>query len=191
MEIKEVTKEVIDRYIEFVDKMISDYRTIGELVNNENQITPQRVNTALASYYTISLAIGAEYQRQKIKFVALNLENKVWEDEVFEKAKSEVINDYVEKKIKPSVKEFETRMRLRNRDEWLRRNLEIAEAEASMRFMLRMSDTIKGFDGILTTISYNSRAEMKALSLDDRMNASPDGVTKNRIRSRVPLTNAQ
>jgi hypothetical protein len=33
------------------------------------------------------------------------------------------------------------------------------------------------------------RAEMKSLSLDSRMNAAPEGVTRNKIRDRFPVVN--
>lgn len=178
---------ITERYIKFVDDMIQSYNKIGNLINSESgEITPEKINTALALYYNTSLALIAEYQRQKINFEAETLEFKAWEDEKFEEAKHSVFADYEDTKIKPSVKEFETRMRRINKDEWLERSMVLTESQSKMRFLLRMMDTLQRFDNILTTISYNMRAEMKSLSLDSRMNATPEGVTSNRVRTRFP-----
>lgn len=183
----DVTESTVNRYVAFVEKMISEYRKIGELIDEHNEVTPARVNTALSMYYKISLALISEYQRQKIKYEALNIEYKEWEDEKFQLAKEKVINSYEERKIKPSVKEFETQMRLDNKFEYKQKTLELVEAESRMRFLLRLLDNLNRYDSILTTISYNARSEMRALSLDNRMNANPDRANANRIRSRVPI----
>lgn len=181
-------EKYVKRYIKFVEDMVSSYQKIGDLINhNSGEITPEKINTALALYYNASLALNAEYQRQKINYEVDSLEFKIWEDEKFEQAKREVLNDYADTKIKPSVKEFETRMRTLFKEEWLDKTMSLSESESRMRFLLRMIDTLQRYDNILTTISYNMRAEMKALSLDNRMNATPDGVTNNRIRTRFPV----
>lgn len=181
-------KKIAERYISFVDQMVKDYNKIGNLINSESgEITPERINSALALYYNTSLALIAEYQRQKINFEVETLEFKVWEDEKFELAKTSVLQDYADTKIKPSIKEFDTRMRTLFKEEWVERNAQLAESEAKMRFLLRMMDTLQRYDSILTTISYNMRAEMRSLSLDDRMNATPEGVTNNKIRTRFPV----
>lgn len=184
------TKIFVEDYIQFVDKMIKSYQKIGDLINSDTgEITPEKINSALALYYNTSLAIIAEYQRQKINYEAESIEFKVWEDIKFEESKKAILEEYADTKIKPSVKEFETRMRIMFADEWKEKTLSLTEAEARMRFMLRLSDNLQKYDGILTTISYNMRAEMKSLSLDSRMNAAPEGVTRNKIRDRFPVVN--
>lgn len=183
-------KVYIEDYIQFVDKMIKSYKKIGDLINSDTgEITPEKINSALALYYNTSLAIIAEYQRQKINYEAESIEFKVWEDNRFEEAKRAILDEYADTKIKPSVKEFETRMRIMFSDEWKEKTLSLTEAESRMRFMLRLSDNLQKYDNILTTISYNMRAEMKSLSLDSRMNAAPEGVTRNKIRDRFPAVN--
>lgn len=182
-----ITENTIERYVSFVDKMIKEYQKIGDLIDEHNEVTPARVNTALSMYYKISTALIAEYQRQKIKYEALSIEYKEWEDQKFQDAKEKVIDTYQEKKIKPSVKEFETQMRIDNKVEYKQKTLELVEAESKMRFLLRLLENLNRYDSILTTISYNSRSEMRALSLDDRMNASPEGASRNKIRSRIPI----
>lgn len=178
----------VKNYIEFVDNMIKNYKEVGDLINDAGNISPEKINSALALYYNTSLAINAEYQRQKINYEAESIEFKIWEDEKFQLAKENVFAEYADTKIKPSVKEFETRMRLMNKDEWKIRTISLAESNARMRFLFRLAENLKRYDNILTTISYNMRSEMKSLSLDSRMNASPEGVTENKIRQRFPVS---
>lgn len=178
------TLKYVENYISFVGKMIDQYKKIGNLVDSAtNEITPEAINTALGNYYNTSLALIGEYQRYKINYEAEKLDFQVWEDEKFEEAKRQVYAGYEEKKVKPALKEIETFMRKSNSFEWISRTMRLKEAESKMRFMLRMMENLKSYDSILTTISYNTRAEMKALSLDNRMNADIDGVSKNKIRA--------
>jgi len=181
----EETTKYVQNYISFVSKMIDDYKSIGNLIDDTtNEITPEKINSALALYYSTTLALIGEYQRYKINHEAEKLEFQVWEDEKFEEAKRQVYAGYEEKRVKPALKEIETFMRKSNRIEWVDRTMKLKEAESKMRFMLRMMDTLKSYDNILTTISYNTRAEMKALSLDDRANATIEGVSKNKVRAK-------
>ncbi len=183
----DTTTKIVERYVSFVDSMIKEYQKIGDLINEDNEVTPQRLNTALAMYYKISTAVIAEYQRQKIKYEALAIEYKEWEDKKFQESKQKVIDSYSDKKIKPSVTEFHVQMRTDNKEEYKKKNLELSEAESRMRFMLRLLDNLNRYDSILTTMSYNARSEMRALSLDDRMNSDPEKVSRNKVRSRTPI----
>ena len=192
---EQILNEKVNNYIEFVNDMITKYKKIGELIDPESgTVTPERINSALSLYYNVNLALCAEYQRAKINYEALSIDFQDWKDRNFEEAKATVLAEYEDKKIKPSVTEFETRARTLHREEYTRRTMELSEADSRMRFLLRMLDTLNKFDSILTAISYNMRSELKALSLDDRMNASVEGVSQNKIRSlsgrRIPVDNA-
>ena len=192
---EQILNEKVNSYIEFVNDMIAKYKKIGELIDPESgTVTPERINSALSLYYNVNLALCAEYQRAKINYEAMSIDFQDWKDRNFEEAKATVLAEYEDKKIKPSVTEFETRARTLHREEYTRRTMELSEADSRMRFLLRMLDTLNKFDSILTAISYNMRSELKALSLDDRMNASVEGVSQNKIRSlsgrRIPADNA-
>lgn len=191
----EQLNEKVNNYIEFVNDMIDKYKKIGELIDNDTQtVTPERINSALSLYYNVSLALIAEYQRAKINYEAMSIDFQNWKDRNFEEAKATVLAEYENNtKIKPSVTEFETRARTLHEAEYSLKSMELNEAESRMRFLLRMLDTLNKFDSILTAISYNMRSELKALSLDERMNASVEGVSQNKIRAlsnkRVPVDN--
>lgn len=180
----EQLNEKVNNYIEFVNDMIEKYKKIGELIDpDSNTVTPERINSALSLYYNVNLALCAEYQRAKIQYEAMSIDFQNWKDKNFEEAKATVLAEYEDKKIKPSVTEFETRARTLHEAEYSLKTMELQEAESRMRFLLRMLDTLNKFDSILTAISYNMRSELKALSLDDRMNASVEGVSQNKVRS--------
>ena len=193
---EQILNEKVNNYIEFVNDMIEKYKKIGELIDpDSNTVTPERINSALSLYYNVNLALCAEYQRAKIQYEAMSIDFQNWKDKNFEEAKATVLAEYEDKKIKPSVTEFETRARTLHEAEYSLRTMELQEAESRMRFLLRMLDTLNKFDSILTAISYNMRSELKALSLDDRMNASVEGVSQNKVRSlprrRVPVDEAE
>ena len=176
--------EKVNSYIEFVNDMIAKYKKIGELIDPDSEtVTPERINSALSLYYNVNLALCAEYQRAKIQYEAMSIDFQNWKDKNFEEAKATVLAEYQDTKIKPSVTEFETRARTLHEAEYSLRTMELTEAESRMRFLLRMLETLNKFDSILTAISYNMRSELKALSLDERMNASIEGASQNKIRT--------
>lgn len=182
-----MSEETVKKYIEYVQDTIKKFSKIGDLIQN-NEISPSRLNKALGQYYDISLALNAEYQRNKIEHSALETEYQIWYDECFEQAKNIVRNEYSESRsIKPSLKEYETTLRRHFRTEWKEWDIRIKESEAKVQFLLRLRETLNKYDNILTAISYNMRSEMKALSIEDRSNANPESVQQNKYRSRFPV----
>ena len=180
----EINEKLMNDYISYVTDTINKCKKMGDLIDDiQDAVTPQRLNTALAMYFNISSWLIAEYQRQKITYETTKREFDAWRDDLFEQAKKQVIYEYAETKIKPSVTEFETRARHMRKDEYQARLAELETSESRMRFLLRMTDLMKSYDSILTTLSSNMRQEMRTLSLDSRMNASPEGVSANKIRS--------
>ena len=164
----EFNETVLQKYIKFVNEMFNKFERLGNLINDEKLVTPEKVNYALAMYYNLSISLNAEYQRQKLNYEILNQEFERWCDEKFEEAKKEILNEYKETKIKPSLKEFETRMRIKNREEYNIKEMEVKEAEAKVKFLSRMQEILKSYDSILVTLSSNMRQEMRTLSLDSR-----------------------
>lgn len=181
---EQILENKVNEYISFVEEMIRKYKKIGELIDSDTgTVTPEKINSALSLYYNMNLALCAEYQRTKIEFEAKSIDFQNWKDRTFEEAKATVLAEYESTRIKPSVTEFETRARTLHRAEYTERMMDLNEAESKMRFMLRMLETLNKYDSILTAISYNMRSELRALSLDDRMNASVEGVSQNKIRT--------
>jgi len=182
-----MSEETVTQYVEYVQETIKKFSKIGDLIQND-EISPARLNKALGQYYDISLALNAEYQRNKIEHSALETEYQIWYDDKFEKAKNIVREEYSESRsIKPSVKEYETTLRREFKTEWREWTIKIKESEAKVQFLLRLRETLNKYDSILTAISYNMRSEMKALSIEDRSNANPENVQQRKHRSRFPV----
>lgn len=183
----EINEKIMNDYVSYVTDTINKCKKMGDLIDEiQEVVTPARLNTALAMYFNVSSWLIAEYQRQKICYEITKREFDYWKDELFEKAKKQVIFEYAETKIKPSVTEFETRARFMEKEKYQEKLAELETAESRMRFLLRMTDLLKSYDSILTTLSSNMRQEMRTLSLDNRMNASPQGVSANRVRVGFP-----
>jgi len=187
---EETNESMMEKYVAYVSEIVNRCSKMGDLVDEiQNAVTPQKLNTALAMYFNISAWLIAEYQRQKIAYESEKRSFNMWWDEQFEKAKKQVLLEYAETKVKPSVTEFETRARLMNQGEYYMLQAKVDTSEARMRFLLRMTDLLKSYDSILTTLSSNMRQEMRTLSLDNRMNASPEGVSANKVRAGFPQPN--
>lgn len=175
------------RYVEYVSSQIENVDKIGRLIDeNTESISPEAINTALSLYYSTSLSILAEYQRQKIAYETEKLEYDIWYSERYEEAKRSVLSDYAETKIKPAVKEYDARVVTMNPYLYTEKNRSLQLAESRMRFMLHVREVLASYDKILTTISSNMRQEMVSLSIDRRMNSTEYGVRKNTVRTRFP-----
>jgi hypothetical protein len=168
----ETTQNAVERYIQFVEETIDRFKGIGE-ITSQGQVSYIMVNTSLADYWRYSDMISAEYQRVKIQNAGDEIDYQLWYDEKFLEAKQKVIDDYGTERgsIKPSLKEFEVRMRQDNKEEWKEWQLRLKEGESKTRFMMRMRDKLARYDSILTTLSTNSRSEMRNLTIMDRANS--------------------
>jgi Asp-tRNA(Asn)/Glu-tRNA(Gln) amidotransferase A subunit family amidase len=177
---------MMENYIQYVEDTIKSLESTGTLVRN-NEISPQDLNRALGEYMRSSLMLNAEYQRAKAHYIDLETRYQEWYDQKFEEARNEVQYEYHNNKgVKPAVKEYDTRVRTKNREEYRNWQNAMKEAEARMRFVLRLLDTFERYDRVLTTLSQNMRSELHKLSLQDRMNATEKGVSDNKVR-RFPV----
>ena len=182
-----INEELMNKYVSYVTDTINKCKKMGDLIDDlQEVVTPARLNTALAMYFNVSTWLIAEYQRQKIVYEITKREFDAWKDDLFEEAKRQVIYEYAETKVKPSVTEFETRARHMKKQEYQEKLAELETSESRMRFLLRMTELMKSYDSILTTLSSNMRQEMRTLSLDNRMNSTPEGVSMNKVRSGFP-----
>lgn len=160
----------VQRYIEFVMKMWQKYKRLGEVIDDHGEVTPARVNTAMALYPKAIMIIQAEYRRQKIAFRALEVQFKLWESKKLQEAKQVVISEYQSNKsIKPSVKEYEAQLRIANEEEWYDWSMRLIEAEEKISFFRQLRDDLNNIVDILRTLSTNMRNEMRHLNIDEDM----------------------
>lgn len=165
-----MNEKSIQDYIEFVQGCIQRFSSIGDLVQ-DNEVTPSKVNYALAHYYDTCLALNGEYQRYKIKRVHLELEYDALYADWFAEAKQQLKEENASKSAKPALKEIEQLIKVSHREEYYLWQKRLADAEAKCDFMLRMRETLNKFDNILTNIATSLRSELRALGIENRANA--------------------
>lgn len=160
----------VEQYIEFVGEVIDKYKNLSA-VNRNMHLYPADLMNAQGEYCPIYFGMLSEYQRYKIEFQDLEEQYGQWYDEKFEEAVKSVKQDYLDNKsIKPSVKEFEVRLRTSNRGEYSERQSKLKEAENKMRFYLRMMTIMDKFNRRLSDISNLMRSELKTFDLEIRTN---------------------
>lgn len=163
----EENKKIIENYIKFVQENIEKFGEIGKLIRT-NEVPVDLVYKALAKYYDVSLMLNTEYQRVKIEKEMLVLEYDQWYADRFEVAKSEVLSETEAKKTKPSLKEYEMRVKTKFALEYASFTRRVTQAECECDFFIRLRDTLNKYDSILVTLSANMRSEMKSLSIENR-----------------------
>jgi hypothetical protein len=176
--------DLIENYIQYVMKKTSEYEKNVTLVNENNEITPELLNRALAEYIPISFAIISEYQRAKSDKFIIERKYNDWYNFKFVEVRKKMIEEIDNSKtIKIAVKEIEAQITVdynKDYNEWQEK---IAEADFRVSFLRRILDQMKKFDSILTNLSNNLRQEIRSFSLQDRINNDP---TKNKIRQEIP-----
>lgn len=174
---------VFEEYVRFVQDIIARYRSMGELVSDDGtEVTPSRLNRALAYFYPMASGLNSEYQRAKMDHARAEIAFKRWWDERFLAAKKTVIAEYQDEEIKgakPSVTEYEARARRDNADDYYPKSENLAALEAKAHFLLRMLEQLSSYDRVLTTLSNNMRSELYSISIDKRTNSDP---ARNKVR---------
>lgn len=172
----------LNDYLRYVSDTISKYRDNYKLINN-NEINPIDINKCLANYMEVLYILTSEYQRVKAELLDTQNEFDKWYDEKFVKLRISMENEN-DKNTKHSLKEIETQLRYSNKEEYYLYQEKIKVADMKVRYLLRILDGWKKFDSILTTLSNNLRTEMRALSIENRVNEDPN---KNKVRTRLKL----
>lgn len=163
--------ETVSNYIEFVEEQIDQFQRNTSLISDDH-LTPRVINRALAEYGTNSAALISEYQRAKIEHYEIESEFQDWWDAKIVEAREDVLSN-VEGKKWPAYKEYEVVAKQNNIEKYREYQDKVLVAERKVSFLQRLLDTWKKQDQILVTLAHNMRAEMKALSLDDRSNVEP------------------
>lgn len=160
-------QDVID-YQTFVQNKLKYIERYIALIKND-QITPEAINHALSSYESVGNWLISEYESVCLEQECVKEEFQIDFDEWFLKA-SEQIN---EKRIKSnfaSKMEIEAKARVDNRENYLRwqRKLKILDRKVSL--YRRIMDNWKSQKDMIVNLSQNSRAEMRALGIQDLAN---------------------
>jgi len=186
--------EILLEYQEYVTKFIKKFSRMSRLIR-DNEIAPSELNYALGMYLEITQALLTEYELIKAKDFYAELDYDEWYAEKFEISKQEVIKEYSDynngiklksNQTKPSVKEYTLRLQSKFPKEYREQLEKKSIIHFEMRFILKLLDTMKKYDNVLTTLSNNMRQEMRSLSAINRANADPEVVTQRRVRKGFP-----
>jgi hypothetical protein len=161
------TFSMVEEYIAFVEKNVREFKKIGDLVR-QDEVAIDKVFKAMANYYTVCLALNQEYQRFKIERVDLELQFEALYADWFQEAKQSLYALNEEKKSKPALKEIEQQIIAAHRLDYFVWKRRIASAEAKCDFFIRLRETLNKYDSILTGLAASMRAELRALSIEDR-----------------------
>lgn len=165
-------------YLKFVEREIEKFQENTSLISDDH-LTPRVINKALAEYGTNSAMLISEYQRAKIGHYEIQSEFADWWDRVVNEAREDVLEN-VEGKKYPAYKEYELVAKQNNAQQYRDYQNQIAVAERKISFLRRLLETWKKQDQILVTLAHNMRAELKALSLEDRTNSDKGDTTRKR-----------
>jgi hypothetical protein len=172
---KEGGEAILSEFITYVETQIKKYQQFTKL-HEESHLTPEMINTALASYEEINLILIALYNKNKIEEYNVNKQYTRWYDKNLSVIRKEMIEETTSKTIKIAVKEYELELRVRHETEYWEWQDKITSAENKTSFILRIVEAWKTYDKILVTLSSNMRGEMYALSLDSRINFDQDKI---------------
>jgi len=157
----------IEDYVKFVSEEIKKFESIGDLIRM-NEIPIDKVFRAMANYYNVCLALNAEYQRAKIMKLDTEIEYEAKYAEWFQEAKTTLYHVNEEKKTKPALKEIEQQIIATHKLDYFVWKKRLVNAEAKCEFFIRLRETLNKYDGILTGLASSMRAELRALSIEDR-----------------------
>jgi len=158
-------------YIKYVEEQIEKWQSHVKIINDQEKvISPYLLNKVLGEYQEVNLTLLSELQRAKTELFRVQSVYQIWWDEKYMEARSILNPDDKSASKWASTREIESYTRINNKKEYLEWKDRLFELEASVSFMRRLTDQWKKFDNILTTISNNMRAEIRALSIVDRSN---------------------
>jgi hypothetical protein len=157
----------IENYLDFVQTNVQLLKDSANLIK-EDTILPYRINACIAQYVEVALMLNSEYQRKKWEHKELTREYAKWWDKKFLMARDKLNSERTSSKF-ASQKEIESQTRVDNESEYEEWQEKLDACVAQSDFLIRQIDIWKKQDQLLITLSNNMRTEMRALSIDDRI----------------------
>jgi len=157
----------IEDYIKFITEELAKFEKIGDLTRM-NEVPIDKVYKAMANYYSVCLALSAEYQRAKIEKINAEIEYEANYAEWFQEAKHSLYFENEKKQAKPSLKEIEQCVIAKHRIDYFAWKRKLASTEARCDFFVRLRETLNKYDSILVGLATSMRSELRALSIEER-----------------------
>lgn len=169
-------------YIDMVSAVVQKYRRYATLTDNEI-ITPDRLNGALANYGPILFTLTSEYQRKKAELISAQREFDMWWDERFVATRREINTNDIAGTKWLSKQELESETRVRNKEEFREKRSSLDRLERELSLYRQLVEGWKKIDNLLINLSLNMRSELRSLSIEDRANSVKG---EERAQTRVP-----
>ena len=160
----------MDKYIAYIEEQLAYFKKHSDLSDNE-EVTPVKVNTTLAHYVNVGVALIGEYTRYKYQLYSLSKEYDKWHSKKFYETRKQMISEFESKTIKIAVKEIDNAVKVENETEYWKWQDKITDLELRLRFLQRLIDQWAKLDNVLNNLSKNMRQEMISLSIENRMNS--------------------
>ena len=161
----------MEDYVQYVETQIARWREYISLRRqSDSEISPARINKALAEYQEVQFALIAEEKRVQIELANYILIYQTWWDSRYIGAKKE-LNPISLAGTKWAAKsEIEAYARHDNADEYMEYEEKKIVLEGKVSLLRRLLDAWKGHLNVLTSLSNNMRSELRALSIMDQAN---------------------
>ena len=153
---------------EFVQEKLKYLERYTTLIK-EGNVIPEAINHALASYQSLGAWMISEYEKVTLDHDIMKEEFQADFDTWYLEARSKLNETRVSSKF-ASNNEIEATARVAHREEYLRWQSKLKIMERKVSMYRRIMDNWKSQKDIIVNLSQNSRAEMKALNVQDLAN---------------------
>jgi DNA-binding phage protein len=179
-DIKEVNKQKdVEDYIIYAQNTLERYKQVRHLAENNN-ITPEQINRALADYMSTLSELIRMYEQIKLEYNNEKEDFQIWFDEKYIQIKEELNPVSLAGTKWSSTKEIESYVRVRYKEEYQERKRALNLLEIKVATLRRVNDAYKNFSMLLNTMSKNMQTELSVLTLENRMNREVKENTNNR-----------
>ena len=159
----------VDKYVSYVQEQIKKMLVGLEVIDFHTQeITPDKINTALANFTPVNLMLNAEYQRLLKQQKDQEKEFRKWSDRKFVETKA-VMSEGLAKSVKLSKAEIDIQVRFENEKEYEDFEDQEQELEMKVDYVKKLLDQWKDHAWVLRALSDNMRTELKTLNIERSM----------------------
>lgn len=161
---------------------VSYLKEIGQYIEN-GVITVEKINEALANYFTISSWLTTVLESIEKENNKIKTDYKVWYSKKFIETKNNMSVN-LGKSLKLSQGEIEYQMIVDNKEEYKEWQNKLSELERSEGFYRRLCQNFETQGKMLIQLSQNQRSEMIALSVENRANKD---ITKTCMNNHIKI----
>jgi len=155
-------------YLDYVQKKIDYIQRYMDIIQNQ-EITPPVINHALAVHGSILMWLDREYEAMLFDFAAMKEDYQAEFDVWVIEARSTLNEKRVSSKFASNA-EIEGQARVTHREEYIKWKRKLLVMEHKISFYKRLRNNWADQRDTLANLSWNSRAEMKALGTEDYVN---------------------